>query len=80
MIRVTMEPSLEVIGGLLGELAALTGGTIDEGGGRHIVWRTRGRGDGDVGGSWAQGRRVVRVSRWEDKVGGIFESPLALYP
>jgi hypothetical protein len=80
MIRVTMEPGLEVIGGLLGELAALTGGTIDEGRGRHIVWRTRGGGDGDVGGSWAQGGRVVRVSRWEDKVRGIFESPLALYP
>lgn len=39
VVRVTMEPGLEVVGGLLGELAALAGGrAVDEGGlGRHVV-------------------------------------------
>jgi hypothetical protein len=39
VVGVTMEPGLEVVGGLLGELAALAGGrAVDKGGlGRHVV-------------------------------------------
>jgi len=35
MVRVTMEPGLEVIGGFLWEFASLALWTINEGGGRH---------------------------------------------
>jgi len=35
VVRVTMKPGLEEVGGLLGELAAFAGGTVDESRGRH---------------------------------------------
>ena len=80
MVGVTVKPSFEVIGGLLWKLAALTCGAIDEGGGRHWLWGALvGRVDGDVGSGGAQGGRILRVSRGENKI-RVWERPLALYP
>lgn len=35
MVGVTVKPSFEVVGGLLGKLAPFARGTVDEGRGRH---------------------------------------------
>ncbi len=78
VVRVTVKPGLEVVSGLLGELATLAGGTVGEGRGGHRVWRARGRGDRNVGGTELRG--VVGVSLREAKLGRIWKRPLALYP
>jgi hypothetical protein len=52
VIRVTVEPSLEVVGGLFGKLSSFTLRTINEGGARDGLWGTRRRiGDSDGWGS-----------------------------
>lgn len=69
MIRVAMEPGLEIVGGLLWQFAAFFGGTVDEcRGWNRLGWAGRGRGGGGEGGwgRWlgrGQGSRGGSVGR-----------------
>lgn len=68
MIRVPMQPGLEVVGGLLGELPALALGTIDQLGLLDGTGRRAGASIGDDrGGIGSHGRRIMAVT-WRQNV------------